>query len=256
MGSTLMAGLRIAAAQSHSFPGDVAANVARHCVFIDAAAQAGVRLLVFPELSLTGYELAGMQAAAIAPDDARLAEIAERAVRHQMTIVAGAPLPNPQGLAFIGVIVFLPDGSTRTHRKHFLHPGEEQFAAAGSAISKVIDVRGVPVALAICADTSHQQHPHAAVIAGATLYVAGSVITPGGYAKEQSLLSGYAKLFSLGILLANHATATGGYQSAGRSAIWLPDGQQLVAAPGPGELLVIGDEDIGSILPIRPISGR
>ena len=116
--------------------------------------------------------------------------------------------------------------------------------------------RGVPVALAICADTSHQQHPHAAVIAGATLYVAGSVITPGGYAKEQSLLSGYAKLFSLGILLANHATATGGYQSAGRSAIWLPDGQLLIEAPGPGELLVVGDEDIGSILPIGPISGR
>ncbi len=245
-----MAGLRIAAAQSHSVPGDIGANVARHCAFIDAAVKAGVQLLVFPELSLTGYDLPGMEAAALSQDDARLAPISERAAKHQMTIVAGAPLRNPNGLPFIGAIAFQPDGRSTACRKHFLHDGEEKFAAPGGAISQIIDVRGVPVALAVCADTGNQQHPHAAVMAGATLYVAGSVITPGGYAKELSLLSGYAKLFSLGILLANHATETGGYQTAGRSAIWLPDGQLLVDAPGAGECLVIGDEDIGSVLSI------
>jgi predicted amidohydrolase len=106
------------------------------------------------------------------------------------------------------------------------------------------------VALAICADTSNQQHPHAAVMAGATLYVAGSVISESGHAKESSMLSGYAKLFDSGILLANHAFETGGYPSAGRSAVWLPGGQLLIEAPGQGELLVTADEDSGAVVPV------
>ena len=245
-----MAGLRIAAAQSHSVTGDIGANVTRHCVFADAAASAGVQLLVFPELSLSGYDLPGLGAAALTADDAHLAPLSARATRHNMTIVAGAPLRNRSGLPFIGAIAFHPDGRTTSYRKHFLHDGEEQFAAPGSAISQIIDVRGVPVALAICFDTSKQQHLHAAVMAGATLYVAGSVITPAGYAQELNLLASHAKLFSMGILLANHAFETGGYQSAGGSAIWLPDGQLLINAPGPGEFLVIGDENNGSVLPV------
>ena len=211
---------------------------------------------MFPELSLSGYDLAGLEAAALAPDDARLAPLAQGAVRNNMMIVTGAPLRNSNGLPFIGAIAFHPDGRHTTYRKHFLHPGEEKYAAPGTVASCVIDVRGVPVALAICADTSHQQHPHAAVLAGATLYVAGSVITPAGYAKESNLLAGHAKLFALGILLANHAFETGGYQSAGRSAIWLSGGQLLVDAPGTGECLVIGDEDNGAVVPVGTISTR
>ena len=245
-----MAGVRIAAAQSYSVTGDIAANVARHCWFVEAAAKAGVDLLVFPELSVTGYDLAGMQANALSSEDARLEPIRALAIKHKMSIVVGAPLANAHGLPFIGAIAIGSDGTSTRYRKHFLHEGEEKFAAAGSAISHIITVRGVPIALAVCADTSDQQHPHAAVMAGATLYVAGSVITPGGYAKELNMLSGYAKLFSMGILLANHAFETGGYPSAGRSAIWLPDGQLLIDAPDTGECLVIGDEDSGSVVPL------
>ena len=52
--------LRIAAAQSASVPLDIAANLLRHLDFIDAAAREQVELLVFPELSLSGYELPGL----------------------------------------------------------------------------------------------------------------------------------------------------------------------------------------------------
>lgn len=245
-----MAGLRIAAAQSVSIPGQIDANIARHCVFVDAAAAAGVQLLVFPELSLCGYDLPGLGAAALGADDARLAPLAERARTANMTIVAGLSLANRNGLPFIGALAFHPDGRRSAYRKHFLHPGEDQYAAPGAAISGLIDVRGVPVALAICADTSHQQHAHAAAMAGATLYVAGSVISPGGYQKDTDMLAAHAKQFSLGILMANHAYDTGGYSCAGRSAVWLPDGQLLVAAEGQGELLVIADEDSGAVLPV------
>ena len=246
-----MAGLRSAAAQSHSIDGDIDANVARHCLFIDAAERANVQLLVFPELSLCGYVLPGLAAAALTPQDPRLEPLYRRARSSGMTIVAGAALSNRNGLPYIGALAFQPDGTCIAYRKHFLHPGEERYAAPGSAISQVVNVRGVPVALAICADTTHQEHPHAAVMAGATLYLAGSVITPGGYEQDASQLAGHARLLGIGILMANHAFETGGITSAGRSAAWLPDGQLLVAAEAQGECLVVADEDSGGVLPVN-----
>ena len=48
--------LIIAAAQSASVPGNVSRNVARHLQFAPWPAGNGAQLLVFPELSLTGYE--------------------------------------------------------------------------------------------------------------------------------------------------------------------------------------------------------
>ncbi|WP_187364171.1 carbon-nitrogen hydrolase family protein [Massilia genomosp. 1] len=243
-----MAGLRYAAAQYACAPLDIAANVTRHLAFIDAAGAAGVQLLVFPELSLCGYELAGMGACALKADDIRLAPLRERAASANMTIVVGAPLANAGALPSIGAITFHPDGRTSSYRKHFLHAGEEQHVAAGSAISQLHDVRGTRVALAICADTGQQQHAHAAAVAGAGLYAAGSLISAGGYDKDTGQLAGYAKLFGMGVLMANHAHPSGGYQSAGRSAIWASGGELIVAAPGPGEMLVMADDNGGKVV--------
>lgn len=245
-----MAGLRFAAAQSASVPCDIAANVARHCSFIDAAHAAGVQLLVFPELSLSGYELAGMAACALAPDDARLAPLRERAAATGMTIVAGAPLANPAGLPSIGAITFHPDGRRSAYRKHFVDPSEVEFAAPGAAISQLHTVGGVPAALAICADTGNPLHPHAAAVAGARLYLAGSLISRKGHAAEQTRLATYAKLHGMGVLLVNHALDSGGYVTAGASAYWAPGGALVIAAPGPGQLLVVVDDDGATIIAV------
>ncbi|WP_229518488.1 carbon-nitrogen hydrolase family protein [Massilia sp. PAMC28688] len=245
-----MSGLRIAAAQSHSVDGDIAANLARHLLFIEAAAQAKTGLLVFPELSLTGYLPQQLAELAVTPDDPRFADIRAAAACHGMTIVVGAPLASAAGKPHIGVIAFHPGGHTSTYRKHFLYQDEERYAAPGSAISQVIDVRAVPVALAVCYDVRDQRHPHAAVMAGATIYAAGSVVTPGGIEQELATLRHYASLFSMGILFANHARRTGAFDCAGRSSIWLPDGQLLVQAPGQGECLVTGDEDNGAVIAV------
>ena len=55
--------LTIGAAQFDAVGGDITANVGEHVRLIDEAGGDGVDLLVFPELSLSGYARATLKAA-------------------------------------------------------------------------------------------------------------------------------------------------------------------------------------------------
>lgn len=237
-----MSGLRIAAAQSSSLPGDIDNNILRHLAFIGAARDAAVNVLVFPELSLCGYELALLPDCVLAPDDVRLAPIRELAVKAQMHIVVGAPLAgDADGLPYIGAIIFAPDGTHDTYRKQYLHGGEEVYAAAGPVGAHCLRLGAELAALAICADTGQAAHASAAADAGATLYLAGVLVSGAGYAADAAKLQGYAASLGMAVLMANHGAPSGGYVSAGRSAFWDRDGRLVAATDGPGDYLLILD---------------
>ena len=63
--------------------------------------------------------------------------------------------------------------------------------------------------------------------------------------EKHPLLRGHAQAHNMGALLANHAANTGGYTVAGQSAFWAPGGQLIVQAEGPGDCLVIAEENQG-----------
>ncbi len=67
----------LAAAQAVSIAGDLPANIARHLAFMRQAAERGVEFLLFPELSLTGYERSLAAGLAITPGDPVLAPLRE-----------------------------------------------------------------------------------------------------------------------------------------------------------------------------------
>ncbi|TMF65978.1 MAG: hypothetical protein E6I20_04970, partial [Chloroflexi bacterium] len=70
--------LRIAVAQCSPALGAVKRNLDMHRTWIARAREAGAQLVVFPELSLTGYYLKDLAAdVACAADDAQLAPLAE-----------------------------------------------------------------------------------------------------------------------------------------------------------------------------------
>lgn len=238
--------MRIAAAQTPSVAGDIASNLDTHLRFIAAARVEGVQLLVFPELSLCGYELPLLRDCTLSPDDARLAPLRAAAVETGMTIIAGAPLID-DGAAqpCIASITFRPDGSTATYRKQYLHAGEEVHVQPGPRGAQVHALHGQRYVEAICADTTHAEHAQAAADAGATLYVAGVLISNGGYETDATLLRRYAEEHRMTVLMANHGAPSGGYACAGKSAIWAPDGTLIAQAAGPGNYLVIAEENNG-----------
>jgi predicted amidohydrolase len=239
-----MADLVIAAAQSASTRGDIAANVAEHSRFVVAAGDLGVQLLVFPELSLTGYEPAIARTRTLAPGDARLNPLRELAARFRMAVVAGAPMASADDRCRLAAFAFLPDGSVSTYTKQHLHPGEEVFFEPGSG-SDLLHVGGETVALAICADANHPEHAAGAASRGATVYAAGVLITEKGYAADARLFERYAAQHGMTVLMANHAAPTGGWTPAGKSAIWRPGGQRVVAAGGTERALVVATREAG-----------
>ncbi len=128
-----MTALTLAAAQTVSIAGDLPENIARHRVLMRVAAEHGVQLLVFPELSLTGYEPSLATELAIAPDDAVLTPLRELARELRLTAVVGMPIrlsSAPQVL--IGALVMAADGSLAVYSKQHLHPGEEAVFAPGA----------------------------------------------------------------------------------------------------------------------------
>jgi len=238
--------MRIAAAQTPSVAGDIAANLATHLRFIAAAQAQRVQLLVFPELSLCGYELPLLRQCALAPDDARLAPLRAAAADANMTIIVGAPLMDDGAAQLcIASITFRPDGSVATYRKQYLHAGEEVHAQPGPHGAQVHALHGQRYVEAICADTAHPEHARAAADAGATLYVAGVLISNGGYEADAALLRRCAEEHRMTVLMANHGAPSGGYTCAGKSAIWAPGGALIAQAEGPGDYLIIAEENKG-----------
>ena len=236
-----MTDLTIAAAQTTSIGGDIAANIAGHARVMAAAGDLGVQFLVFPELSLTGYEPAIARARTLEPDDARLDPLRSLAVRLGMAVVAGAPMASTNGRCRLAALAFLPDGSVSTYSKQHLHPGEEVFFEPGPG-GELLRIGGETVALAICADANHPRHAASAASRGASVYAAGVVITEKGYAADAALFERYAAEHGMTCLMANYAGPTGGWYPAGKSAIWCAGGRRVVAAEGK-EALVVATRD-------------
>jgi predicted amidohydrolase len=240
-----MTPLTIAAAQSISVAGDLAANIVWHQRFMQVAAEQGVQLLVFPELSLTGYERGLAADLAVVPDAKELQPLRDFAREVGVTSVVGMPIRlSDDSPVLIGALVLGADGSLGVYSKQHLHPGEEVAFAPGNGGS-MLNIGGDTVALAVCADFSHASHAAAAAQQGADLYAAGVLITESGYAPDSALLKGYAGTHSMTVLMANHGGATGGWESARRSAIWAPDGSLIVAASSTGNVMVVARRDAG-----------
>src|SRR5476651_2482890 len=236
---TAMNDMIIAAAQLRCAAGDIENNIQRHLQTAEQAALHNVDFLLFPELSLTGYEPQLADQLAITLQDPRLAGLRESAIKHQMTLVCGAPLRSSDADAlYIGAIVFAPDGTLYSYTKQHLHGPEAAIFTAGQG-GPLIQVQQHQIGLAICADILSETHPQHAADCGATVYAAGVLISKKSYPLESGMLQRYAEKHRMVVMLANHCAPTGGWEPAGQSAIWDESGRLIVTASEGDDALAI-----------------
>jgi predicted amidohydrolase len=231
---------KIAAAQVPSIKGDIEKNRAIHLNTIDVAVRNDVSVIIFPELSLTGYEPKLAGALAFTKGDSRLLPFVEASTKHGITIIVGAPIISENDRPKIGAFTISQNGAVSTYTKMHLHPGEDKYFSSGN--EPYLFVNGQHrIAIAICADTNHTGHPKQCRELGATIYASGVLITEKGYEADITLLQQYAQNHAMLVVMANHNKATGGFEPCGQSAIWSPSGKLLAVSGISNNSLVVAE---------------
>ncbi|MBN9386057.1 MAG: carbon-nitrogen hydrolase family protein [Chitinophagaceae bacterium] len=233
--------MKIAVAQTKPVTGDIQKNIGRHKILIDLAVSRGVDTIIFPELSLTGYEPPMAAAWAISPDDSRLDELSMASEEGGITIGAGVPTRHAEGTR-IGMILFQPGKPRRLYAKRYLHADEEPFFVSGPADTGLIG-EGNRLALAICYEISVPQHAEDAFASGAKFYVASVVKSPRNIDKALTRLSQISRDFSVPVLMANSIGQADGETCAGMTSVWNDKGQLIQQLDDTHEGILILDTD-------------
>jgi predicted amidohydrolase len=246
--------IRIAIAQCAPALGAFRRNLDMHRQWIGRARDAGARLVIFPELSLTGYYLKDLAAdVACAADDPQLAPIAEAS--RDIDISAGfversadAKLHIAQGhwsggkLVHVHRKVYLPTYGIFDDGRYF-GPGDrfEPYRWAGGTTG-----------VAICEDLWHVSTPYLYAAAGATIVLAPSASPGRGVAEGGDLGTAescrlmdrfYASYLTLYVVYVNRVGHEDGIAFWGGSEIVAPDGTVAARAAEFDEELLIGEID-------------
>jgi predicted amidohydrolase len=219
--------LTIAVAQPLIVSYDVAANAASHAA---AVREAGARVVVFPELSLTGYL---HDAAPVSPDDDRLLPLVNACAETGSWALAGAPVRGDGNAVHIGVLAFTGEGASVAYRKMWLGAVEAMRFTPGESPA-VVEVDGWRIGLAVCKDTGMAQHAAHTAALGIHVYAAGVLEHAEDAHIQNERAHRIATEHGVYVAIASFAGSTGeGYEhAAGRSAIWSPAGE-IIAQAGP-----------------------
>lgn len=217
--------LKVAAAQPACTALDVAANAAAHARAVLAAR---ARLVVFPELSLTGYEL---EAGTVGLDDAALEPVVDACAATGAVALVGAPIEDEDGRAFIATLRVDGAGVEVAYRKSWIGEREAVRFTRGDG-PMVLEVDGWRVGLGICRDTGAAQHTAGLAALGVDLYVAGLAHRPEELPEQEARAMVIARTCRAHVVFASFAGPTGDVfsETAGCSAIWSPDGLAVARA--------------------------
>jgi predicted amidohydrolase len=240
----------IGAAQTIPVRGDIDTNLEQHVRLVHAVADERVDVLVFPELSLTGYELGLAGALAFAEHDGRLAPLIHAAAATATILIVGAPVRIGPAL-HIGAFIISPNGAVDVHTKHRLgafsgdvNPGrpvpppEDTVFSAGSR-RPLVHFRGNVAAIGVCAESLRESHPKQAAERGANTYLTSHFGIPFDVEFRAAVLRGHAARHSMAVVFANYGGETGGLPGGGRSAVWSESGEPLAALGANGAGVVI-----------------
>ena len=216
----------LAAAQTKPKRADIDANLMDHYRLIKLATTNGAQLIVFPELSITGYEREDAAQLAFTENDSRLDYLKKLATENKIIIIAGAPIRIGSNL-FLGEFCIAPDNSVSIYTKQFLHTGEEVYYQPSFDYNPTIEIEDERIACAICADIDHSKHPENASKRNSSTYIASIFFSPNGIPQAHQSLQSYASLYQMNVLMANFGGDSYGSPSGGRSAFWNNKGELI-----------------------------
>ncbi|HUQ41685.1 MAG TPA: nitrilase-related carbon-nitrogen hydrolase [Candidatus Limnocylindrales bacterium] len=245
---------RIAIAQCAPALGAFKRNIAMHAEWIARARTAGAQLVVFPELSLTGYYLKDLAGdVACGATDARLAPILEAS--RDIDVSAGFVERGPDARLHIAQGYWSKGRLVHVHRKVYLPTygifDDARYFGPGDRFDMFQSAAG-PAGIAICEDLWHVSVPYLYGATGATVIFSPSASPGRGVAEGGDLGTAescrlmdrfYAQYLTLYVVFVNRVGHEDGIAFWGGSEVVAPDGSVVARAPDFEESLLVAEID-------------
>lgn len=255
--------MRVTLAQISPRLGDIKHNLDLHLKHIVRAKRNNVDLLIFPELSLTGYTLKDLtQEVAINPlKDPGFQKI--KKLSQGISLVFGLVEESEDGLIY-NSSVFLSEGEIcHIHRKVFLPTygmfEEGKFFAQGRNFRTFPTAFG-PTGMMICYDFLHYGASYLLFVGGAGMIIVISAAPGRGVSEGQAYATSHmwelmgetiARFSSAFLIYCNRVGMEDGKIFAGGSFIYSPAGELITKASYVDEELVTADIDLSQIRTLR-----
>jgi len=242
--------------------GNVAANLKTHLEQIEAAKAHGVELLLFPELSLTGYNLQDLvYEVAMQPtaDDPTFRELLQASADYQMDLMVGFVDTDNRARYFIAAAYLSGGKVLHVHHKVYLPTytmfDEGRYFAWGDSV-QAFDTRFGRVGMLICEDFWHASPPYLLWLDRADLLLFHSASPGRGLDASDRLSSArwvqlvnqaYGSLFTNYVIHCNRVGFEDGLNFWGGSTIVDPDGEFCITGPMHEEALLIQTIDLNQL---------
>ena len=252
--------LNLALAQINTKLGDVEANLAKHMDFIQQAKSEKADLLVFPELSLTGYVLQDL-VASVAHKPTEEDPIFKHLLQasHDLDLVVGFVDEDSRHRFYIASAYISAGKVIHVHHKVYLPTyglfDEGRFFAWGDSV-RAFDTRFGRVGMLICEDFWHASPPYLLWLDGADIMLFSSASPGRGLNDKEKLesahwvervIKAYASMFTSFVAHANRVGYEDGLHFWGGAALFDPNGEEVAVGPYNEEALTFAQMDLNQL---------
>lgn len=252
--------LTVALAQINTHLGDVETNLDNHLSIIRDAQQSGADLLVFPELSLTGYalqDLVPLVAHRASEDDLIFNSLLEAS--KDIDLVVGFVDEDYRHRFFIAAAYLSAGEVVHVHHKVYLPTyglfDEGRFFAWGDRV-QAFNTRFGRLGMLICEDFWHASPPYLLWLDGADLFLFTSASPGRGINKSLRLESArwvehinraYASVFTTFVAHTNRVGYEDGLNFWGGATLYNPNGELLAKGPYHEEAVTYAEIDLNQL---------
>ncbi len=251
---------KLALSQMNTELGNMQANLEKHLEIINQACDQCADLLIFPELSLTGYVLQDLvPELALRPDGDN--EIFRHLIQasRKIDLVVGFVQEDARNRFYIASAYISGGKVLHVHQKIYLPTyglfDESRFFAWGDQV-RAFDTRFGRVGILICEDFWHASLPYILWQDGADLMIFTSASPGRGLNNENQLDSArwvdhinraYASIFTTFVAHTNRVGYEDGLHFWGGAMIYDPNGDVVARAPQHEEALLIQQIDLNQL---------
>src|SRR5215510_2596592 len=252
--------LNLALAQISTSLGDVQCNLDKHLKYIEMARKQKADLVVFPELSLTGYVLQDLVATVAhkpMEDDLVFRPLLEAS--HDLDLVVGFVDEDSRHRFYIASAYLSGGAVLHVHHKVYLPTyglfDEGRFFAWGDSICS-FETRFGRTGMLICEDFWHASPPYLLWLDGADIMLFSSASPGRGLTDKEKLESArwvervskaYASMFTSFVVHCNRVGFEDGLLFWGGATVNDPNGELLAQGPYFEEALTIAQLDLNQL---------